>query len=175
MLVKFLFMLIMPVVLMAGVGVRVMPVRAAEYAAGLHPLARLLLQRRHAVEHAQDGHIAVQPVRHGVEPCLALPAVCDQQRAVLQQQHILRRRLIAVRFRPRRDEQRHLGALPGDLPGEVIRGKYRRRDAEPGVSAVLRRGGRAGVKRRHKQYYKTYRDKFPHFIPRFPDYDTTHA
>ena len=126
----------------------------------LHALLVLFLQRVDAIEHRKHGESSVRSVEQRVEPGLGFAAVADQQIAALDAQEVLRRGLIAVRFRAGRNEQHDLAAAAAELPRKVVSREQRRDDRETCIRLsfrVRRRALRAAGGKAEEQYEREQR------------------
>ena len=125
----------------------------------LHPLYGFLFERVHTLEHIQHAHTFPDAAENFLEPCLGLAAVADKQVAVLNFKNVLRRRLKAVRFAPRRDKQADIRTLARYLACKVEGRKNRGNDAQSvparlicAASARAQRE-RQRTQRKHQQYF----------------------
>ena len=141
--VVLIFFMIVVMVIMVIVAAMLMVVVMAVRA--LHALDIFLVERVDVVHHAgDDGDIFACSVEHAVDPVFPLAAVVEENIGFGDRDGVERRGLEAVRFAPRREQERDVRAVADDGAGEVIIGEKRRDDLDFAVVRLFHRHGAGG-------------------------------
>ena len=141
--VVLIFFMIVVMVIMVIVAAMLMVVVMAVRA--LHALDIFLVERVDVVHHAgDDGDIFARGAQHAVDPVFPLTAVVEENIGFGDRDGVERRGFEAVRFAPRREQERDVRAVADDGAGEVIIGEKRRDDLNFAVVRLFHRHGAGG-------------------------------
>ena len=135
----FFMIVVMVIMVIVAAMLMVVAVRA------LHALDIFLVERVDVVHHAgDDGDIFARGAQHAVDPVFPLTAVVEENIGFGDRDGVERRGLEAVRFAPRREQERDVRAVADDGAGEVIIGEKRRDDLDFAVVRLFHRHGAGG-------------------------------